>query len=489
MIKTKINLVPDITNPSPDYYCTWQTQLYATSDGKPPEQRKAICERSMFERKKPYGWSYFYEQARSDLLFIMDDSWDMPLSNDEAYFGSLILNKEKFPSFVKENDDGLKALTDKMKSLGWKGLGGWVCAQESRIYSEGLTPEQYWTERLIAAHKAGFSYWKVDWGGKGLDIEYRRMLTELARIHAPELTVEHAIVKDVIPYSDTFRTYDVPALMSIPMTFEKLACFGDTPEPIGQNSGILNCEDEAYIAAAGGYAMGIMRHPYSGAFPNGKADMSFPCVHRDLKTKMYEVIRATRWHRIAPAFSGGSFLVSSTVLEDNWKFENVEEELEAWWLKDNSVGGFIKDGILTKSAPSALARDTALPLITPDSEGNIPYCIASLNPNGVYSIATSGRTLERRYFIPKCDISADIGNADTVGIFGEYASLSLNSRLDIKGVLMQDLASNTAFDVTKDVQLKDGKVIISGELISRIGTSEQPDGDTSEPGVIVKLIV
>ena len=100
MIKTKINLVPDITNPSPDYYCTWQTQLYATSDGKPPEQRKAICERSMFERKKPYGWSYFYEQARSDLLFIMDDSWDMPLSNDEAYFGSLILNKEKFPSFV-----------------------------------------------------------------------------------------------------------------------------------------------------------------------------------------------------------------------------------------------------------------------------------------------------------------------------------------------------------------------------------------------------
>ena len=54
---------------------------------------------------------------------------------------------------------------------------------------------------------------------------------------------------------------------------------------------------------------------------------------------------------------------------------------------------------------------------------------------------------------------------------------------------MQDLASNTAFNVTKDVQLKDGKVIISGELISRIGTSEQPDGDTSEPGVIVKLIV
>ena len=35
MKKTDINLIPDITNPSPDYYCTWQTQLYASCDGKP----------------------------------------------------------------------------------------------------------------------------------------------------------------------------------------------------------------------------------------------------------------------------------------------------------------------------------------------------------------------------------------------------------------------------------------------------------------------
>ena len=40
--KTTVNLVPDTVNPTPDYYCTWQTQLYATNDGKPAEQRKRV---------------------------------------------------------------------------------------------------------------------------------------------------------------------------------------------------------------------------------------------------------------------------------------------------------------------------------------------------------------------------------------------------------------------------------------------------------------
>ena len=44
MKKTDINLIPDIENPTPDYYCTWQTQLFATCDGKPAAQRRVICE-------------------------------------------------------------------------------------------------------------------------------------------------------------------------------------------------------------------------------------------------------------------------------------------------------------------------------------------------------------------------------------------------------------------------------------------------------------
>ncbi len=49
--------------------------------------------------------------------------------------------------------------------------------------------------------------------------------------------------------------------------------------------GMLNCEGEAYIAAACGFTMGIMRHPYSGDFLNGRQDMSSPSVHVISKQK------------------------------------------------------------------------------------------------------------------------------------------------------------------------------------------------------------
>ena len=32
-----------------------------------------------------------------------------------------------------------------------------------------------------------------------------------------------------------------------------------------------------------------------------------------------------------------------------------------------------------------------------------------------------------------------------------------------------------------------GSVIVSGELIHKIGTAEQPDNDTSEPGIVIKI--
>ena len=72
MKKTNLNLIPDRVNPSPDYYCTWQTQLYATSDGKPAGQRKIICEDALFGAEKPFGWSRFYESAR--YLFLRSKS-------------------------------------------------------------------------------------------------------------------------------------------------------------------------------------------------------------------------------------------------------------------------------------------------------------------------------------------------------------------------------------------------------------------------------
>ncbi len=492
MKKATTNLVPNIQNPTPDYYCTWQTQLYATCDGKPVAQRENITEKGLFAQEKPYGWAYFYENTRNDLFIVMDDSWDVPLENYEPYYGSLQLDKTKFPESTADgrtNAEAMKVLADRIKALGWKGLGGWVCAQESELFSEGKTPEEYWTERLKEAHEAGFSYWKVDWGKNMQDPEWRKMLTNLGKKYAPNLTIEQSMIKEIIPVSDVYRTYDVPAIMSIPMTMEKLREFSAVGTTKEGYLGLVNCEDEAYVAAAGGYAMGIMRHPYSGAFVNGKPDMSFPAVHRNLKTKMCEVTRAARWHRIAPAFgvSEEGVHISDEMLRDTWVIEDQEAEIEAWWMWTASLVADKEGDMIPKSACAAISRNIELPKVTPDANGDIPYVVASRNPNGAVSIVTLGRTRERAYWIPLCDITLDAGDADTVGVFGEYASLTLNVSRPVSTVLMQDLAADEALDVTEDVVIGDGTVTIPGALIRKIGTMAQPEGDTSEPGVVVRL--
>lgn len=493
--KTGINLVPDVKNPTPDYYCTWQTQLYASSDGKPKGQRAIICEKSLFDKEKPYGWAYFHEKARRDLYIIMDDSWDVPADDDDRkYYGSLILDKGKFPEATENsatNAESLKKLTDRILSLGWKGLGGWVCAEESEVCENFNNKEEYWTHRVKECAESGFSYWKVDWGKSAGDAEFRRMLTDLAKKYAPKLVVEHSMIKDIIPYSDTYRTYDVPAIMSIPMTMEKIAEFSDVEKAKEGFLGLINCEDEAYIAAAGGFCMGIMRQPYVGALPDGRADMSFPCIHRNIKSKMAEVVRAARWHRIAPAFSADKTEteIDCNNLSDTWLFEKRHEEMEAWWFNMPAVKECLEGELLTKKAPARIARRTSLPEVTPNENGLVPYVVSSLNPNGVYSVVTCGRTLGRDYFIPKCDVRVNAENADTIGVFGEYKTLeiSFSYSLDGKRVYAQDIASEEAFDITEEVCVEENKLIINGALIWSIGTMAQDENDTSEPGLMIKI--
>ena len=495
MKKTKINLIPDYINTTPDYYCTWQTQLYATCDGKPTGQRGAINENSLFTEEKPYGWAYFYERVRKDLFIVLDDGWDVPMIDNNEYYGSLILNDEKFPAFTnnsKTNTEALKMLSDKIKSLGWKGLGVWVCCQECEKYSDNIDREEYWIRKLKEANDAEIGYWKVDWGKNSYDIEFRKMLTRLGKEYAPDLTIEHAVNSDIIPYSDTFRTYDVPAIMSIPMTIEKLKNCMSVDKAKGDFSGLINCEDEVYIAAAGGFAMGIMRHPYSGEFTNGHADMSFPKIHRNLKTKMYEVVRAVNWHKVAPAFGidRKNINIDENELQDNWHIINKDEEIEAWWFDMPAFQKDLKDDVITKSAPARISRNCDLPNVIADESGNIPFVISSKNPNGVFSVVTLGRTLGRKYEIPKCNVYINTEESTTVAAFGEYKNLIIEtSYSEINSVLMQDLADYIAYDVTESVVLEKNRIVIPGTVIAEIGTISQPPEDTSEPGVIISLDV
>ena len=474
-----MNLIEEKQNPTPDYYCTWQTQLYACNNGGPEKQREYMTEENLFGGGTAQGWVNFYEKARKDLLLVMDDSWDVPIKNYEKHYGSLVLDKEKFPSFYEENNPqkSLENLTKRVKQNGWKGLGGWVCAQESPLYSE-KSAEEYWIKRLKWCQSAGFSYWKVDWGEKAKDLEFRRMLTNLQRQYAPDVVIEHAMLADAIGFGEVFRTYDVPAIMSIPMTMQKTAdCLTHT------DGGMINCEDEVYTAAAIGCVMGVMRHQMCGDLPNGEPDLSFPAMHRNIKTKTAEILRAVRWHRMAPAFgvTVDDVWVSKERLTDYWDIESQHAEFEKWW-------GF-KDGErVEKTAPSAIARGTALPKIKPDKNGLVPFAVSSKNPNGIISIATLGRTQGREYIFPKCGVEIDGGNAGMFGIFGEYDRLIIQTGHEKGRVYIQDIAAGKAADITDKVEIADNGIVIDGKIIHDFGTAENGSGDTSEPGVVMKII-
>ena len=114
--------------------------------------------------------------------------------------------------------------------------------------------------------------------------------------------------------------------------------------------------------------------------------------------------------------------------------------------------------------------------------------MASKHPNGAYSIAALGRTLNRIYEIPLCDVRFAVGNADTVAVFGDYKNLILETAHEtVRAVYIQDLADDTAYDVTKNILFDGKRTVISGELIRKIGTLSQPREDTSEPGVVIRL--
>jgi len=117
----------------------------------------------------------------------------------------------------------------------------------------------------------------------------------------------------------------------------------------------------------------------------------------------------------------------------------------------------------------------------------MPFVVAAHHPNGVFSIATLGRTIGRQYGIPHCNVTAFTANSDRIGVFGEYQTLTLQTDRQVSRVYMQDLAADRAFDVTDVVEITEGAVVFSGDLIATIGRSAQPDTDTSEPGVVIVL--
>jgi len=457
------NLVPDTPSTAPDYYCTWNTQGFACSYTGPSPTADMMVESSLFGTGPNQNWLGFYPGIRADLTFLLDDAFDFPIGggHNDPRRGSIELDDARFPSYRGTPAERLAKLSKDVKAKGWRDLGLWICKSRPNVDSLPIDSETYWVERLAWCQAAGIGNWKVDWGiGIPSKPLWNFRLTPKYRGAAPDIWIEHDGGG-----ADLYRTYDVQINISIPETLRRIALYLAKDDP--KDRRLINCEDEVYIGAGLGCSYGIMRHPLVGNMPNGKPDRFLVPTFRDVKRRMDEVVRAVRWHRIAQPFPKG----------DAMTIDPVE-------LNDHK----------SKPAPARIARGgLALATVTmPDGSKEPPYVLCARHPDGEIAISAITRNLNdggrNKLVIPLADVTLDVGALDRpVGIFGQYASLTLKSASALKGrrILAQDLAGTTPVDITAEVKIDGGNLTIPGPVIQRVGLMAAQPGDLSDPGLVL----
>lgn len=478
---SQTSLVPEKPSTAPDYFCTWNVQGYVSSFTSTLAQRNAMTEKNLFGKERYENWTGMFKKLHADLYFVLDDAWDVPLSGDMSYYGSLVPDTGRFPSLRGMTPaQKLTSLSGRIKQVGWKGLGLWVCAQEAPIYKI-KDSVAYWTERFEWMDKAGISYWKVDWGKHDSDPQWRKFLTTLGKKTAPVLHIEHALAPAAVTFAELYRTYDVENIIAIPHTIDRIGELLTYAAP-GTGYSILNCEDEPYIAVGTGCSIGIMRHEFNGKLPGGIQDFVFPPQGRDLKSRLDEVARAVRWHRIAEPFriNQTAIYVDTVKLHDYW----VMGEKETW--VNRKVGS-----VNEKSAPAIIARGLEKPLVTTvNGDTLVPYILASKYPNGAIAVAAIGRTINRAYITPRANVLIKVDSLNKpLGIFGRYNQLTIQvaSPGQIKKIIAQDLAGDKPVDITKKVMITSNKLVIPGRVIDEVGLMNATKGDLSEPGMVLVI--
>lgn len=520
------NLVP--TEPpekTANYVCTWNIQDWVAWH-ESSNKRDVVDPKHLFNKET--GWvSTMYPQSRGDLIFLLDDGWDLPYGTEKngknkEYFGSQVLPDDKFPKeeWGDTPQEKLKTLEEEVKNNGWKGTGLWICAQTSSAYKEyeGKNEEEFWRMRLQWSKYAGISYWKIDWGTEQKKITWRRNISQWAKEEYPELIIEHVVggrgkntnnermEEDLLAdniefaaFSDVFRTYDVLDNLATAITLDRVGeqLIGGYTET-GNDLGLMNAEDELYMCASLGLTTGVMRFtPYLTTDSKNSGDAYFGMgTEKDTyfaggkkfvdtkatRNRLDEVARMLRWQRIAPAYTVGDYdtALSNSYIQDDWTFSSNEP---AWDGTKNK---------LSQKAPASVARGIALPEVTVDSGDDIPFLTASRNPNGAISIAAYARTHTNTGYKPVKSAKVTLNAGDLtgkIGVFGYYGSLSLTFNQDLSGkkIYAQDILATQAQDITSEVQINGNTLTIDGTLLEEIGRSAGTEGDSSEPGLVLQI--
>ena len=525
-VKKGINLVPDIENPSPDYWCTWGAQNYATDTlsvkhtlalGGHSVTAGYLTEKNVFGKNR---WSAALpDMLKKDMIILFDLGWDVPagqkFENIQWELGSLVVAEDKFPSCTGSAEERLVKLNQLVVAAGWRGTGLWLPSHPRGDRKNGITMtddmvRNYYREGLLTSKNAGIKYWKIDYGFRAGDLQFREMITKMAEEYVPGMFVEHARgggplndeecpwdtenfhrigsyrtwddgrvlqkAVDIAKISHVFRTYDITQQLSIPTTLDRVAQILHELSRSGCQV-IINCEDEPYIGAVLGCAVGILRHPDDIELP-GYAYDPFHFKHR-----IDEVTRTVRWHHIAPACGAGltENILDTAMLADSWTFQSGD----AW-------ATWVTGKVVTQIAPARVSRGMPLPGVR--CEGEPPYVLCSRYPGGAVAVGSLPRvSAGRKIYYPLAEVTIHLENiTDPIGVFGRFKSLTIiypgDSGRAAEKIYGQDLAGESAIEITGMTDLQPGQITIPGAVIDKVGLSAASEGDLSEPGMVLKII-
>ena len=518
---------------SATYWCTWATQdatlvnhqatgkLKFPGDQGVPGVRDNMNEHVVFG---PNGWINLFPEHRGDMLFLLDDGWDVPYgakggSAGIHSFGSLVPDRERFPSLgVNASDrDRLRELVRRTEDKGWMGLGVWVACQAYRERFEApFTLDELKEDlrrKFDEAAYAGVRYWKVDWGVHNFHVWYRRLMSEMKERYYPELIIDHCrgfnnavngqvdphlkpddeyrhvgwtgrifgvpeydpITRDyeeIMSFSDVFRTYDSAHPLTTATMLERAAWELRAADKSSSRV-VINTEDEPLIAAGLGLELSMMRAPV------------WPGNHvRDVRPRhrrMAEDMRCVVWQRLAPPFGSDTpakTLHSEKSIRESWRFIPGE----CWFTGDRETSYY-------QVAPACVARGLALPEVI-GSDGDIPFVIGSRHPGGALAFAALPLLDPvKMSYTPKAEVRFDaaLEVGVPVGVFGRFGSLVLDDRTDGRRIFAHDVLCGERVDITALCVRTAGKVVLPGCELSRIGSSQNPQGDDSSPGAVVEV--
>ncbi len=472
-----------------NYLCTWETQesvaehFNASGVNIPARQRNVMNDEMLFRSDSLYHLVPL--KYRAGIFFLLDDGWDVPYNTDNqissVMFGSVIPDEEKFPNYGNTPTEKLKTLSEKIKNLGYAGLGLWISPQIAFEKEDATLDDakKYWTERAIWCRDAGVRYWKVDWGKHAFNREYLEMMTECVKENAPDLLIEHALgggpfiapfspdeqkAKDMVnifEVSDYFRTYDVLEPFIDDVSLLRLDCIFSNADKSNMKSGVKGCiniESSPIIAAGLCVNMGIM---YGG----GNVDA------------------AISWQRMAPPMSifEADYVKSKRRLTD-YKYGDVRP---VNWTD-------FYDRVLEISAPAITARGTKLPLVEEMDEP--PFVMASCHTTTkAYTVATLHRVIDpnNHLIVPADIIIYPEEITAPMGIFGYYKTLTAEFNTEIPEnvkVFAQCMLDDEAFEITDKVKIENNKLILDGKLLRLWGRSKDALGYKEDPAVAIQIV-